>query len=326
MFTDADGNELPGSIAVLETVELGGLEQWILIRGADRSNPVLLWLHGGPGGAEMAFAHHVDRELEEHFVVVHWDQRGVGKSNHRGFDEETMRIGRYLEDARELIEHLRGRLGQDRIVLLGHSWGTQLGIELVRAYPEYFHAYIGVGQVVNHARATELAHAWLTETIDPDAAPADWRTLENIEVPAMAHSEYRKLNQLTDAYGGSLDLSIAKMARIVARAPEYSVLDYWRLLQGMNRGGGPMHQGGRMAGFDFIESIPALEVPIYFFMGRNDHNTPLALAQEYYEALSAPHKELVVFENSAHTPFLAEAERFTEEVIRVAGGRAPSGV
>jgi pimeloyl-ACP methyl ester carboxylesterase len=323
MFTDADGTELPGSIAVLEKVELGGLDQWILIRGADRSNPVLLWLHGGPGGTQMPFAHHLDRELEDHFVVVHWDQRGAGKSNHGGFDEQTMRLSRYLEDARELIQYLHGRLGQDRIVLLGHSWGTQLGIELVRAHPEYFHAYIGVGQVVNHARATELAHAWLEETIDPEAAPEDWRTLQSIEVPAMRHSEYRKLNQLTDAYGGSLDLTITEMARILMRAPEYTVRDYRRLLQGMNRGGGPMHEGGWMAGFDFIETFPELEVPTYFFMGRNDHNTPLALVEEYCESLRAPHKEVVVFENSAHLPFLAEVERFTEEVIRVAGDHVP---
>jgi pimeloyl-ACP methyl ester carboxylesterase len=318
-FTDAQGDELTGSIAVLEKVELGGLDQWVLIRGADRTNPVLLWLHGGPGGAQMPFAHHLDAELEEHFVVVHWDQRGAGKSNHGGFDVQTMRLERYLDDARELITYLQGRLGQERMVLLGHSWGTRLGIELVQAHPEYFEAYIGVGQVVDHARATELAHAWLEETIDPDAAPEDWRTLQGIEIPAMRHSAYRKLNQLTDAYGGSLDLSMTEMARIVVRAPEYTVLDYLRLLRGMNRGGGPMHPGGQMEGFDFIRTIPEVEVPVYFFMGRNDHNTPLALAEEYSESLRAPHKEVVIFEHSAHLPFLAERERFAEEVIRVAG-------
>jgi hypothetical protein len=113
-ITDADGNEVPGSIAVLEKVTPGGLEQWILIRGTNAANPVLLWLHGGPGAAQMPLAHHIDGHLEERFVVVHWDQRGAGKSNHRGFDERTMRVERYVDDARELVEHLRRRLGQCR--------------------------------------------------------------------------------------------------------------------------------------------------------------------------------------------------------------------
>ena len=166
-LTDAHGNEIPNSSTVLEKIELGALDQWIRIRGTDRSNPVLLSLHGGARWAQMAFAHHLDGELEKHFVIVHWDQRGAGKSNHRGFDEETMRLERYLQDARELIEYLRRRLGQDRIILLGHSWGTRLGMELVKAHPEYFDAYIGVSQVVNHDRATELARDWLREAIDP---------------------------------------------------------------------------------------------------------------------------------------------------------------
>jgi pimeloyl-ACP methyl ester carboxylesterase len=316
-LTDADGNEIPNSIAALEKVELGGLDQWILIRGSDRSNPILLWLHGGPGGAQMAFAHHVDRELEGHFVVVHWDQRGAGKSNHREFDEETMRLERYLQDARELIGYLRRRFGQDRIILLGHSWGTRLGIELVKAHPEYFHAYIGVSQVVNHDRATELARDWLLETIDADEAPADWRTLQHIEIPARRHSEYRRLNELTGAYGGSMDLSAVQLARIAVRAPEYTVLDYIRLLRGMNRGGGPMHEGGIMAAYNFVETIPEVEVPVYFFMGAHDYNTPLALVREYYEIIEAPRKELVVFEHAAHLPFLAETANFTAQVIRV---------
>jgi len=317
-LTDATGRELPRSIASLERIELGGLDQWILIRGADRSNPVLLWLHGGPGGAQMPFAHHVDGELEQHFVVVHWDQRGAGKSNHGGFELATMHMEQYLEDAQQLIEHLRRRLEADKIVLLGHSWGTHLGMQLVSRFPEYFHAYVGVSQVVHHERATEMARDWLREVIDPEAAPEHWRTLEQIEFPARRHSDYRKLNQLTTAYGGSLDLTMTQLARIAVRAPEYHAFDYLRLLRGMNRGGGPMHEGGIMAGYDFIETVPAVQVPVYFFMGAKDYNTPLALVREYHAVIQAPAKELVVFEHSAHLPFLTENRRFAEQLIRVA--------
>lgn len=318
-LTDDDGNALSESVAVLEKIELGGLEQWVLIRGADRSNPVLLWLHGGPGGAQMPFSHYVDRELERHFVVVHWDQRGAGKSNHGGFDEHTMHIERYIEDARELIEHLRRRLDADRIVLLGHSWGTRLGMHLIKRYPEHFDAYIGVSQTVSHDRATVIAHEWLSRVIDPEQAPDDWRALQAVEVPARRHADFRSLIRLVDAYGGSLDLSIGALARIAIRAPEYTALDYVRLVSGMNRGGGPMHEGGVMESFDFIETVPSAAVPIFFFAGAGDYNTPLALIEEFFEAIEAPEKELIVFERSAHTPFFAETSRFTAEVVRVAG-------
>ena len=316
---DASGNVIPGSIAVLEWVELGDLEQWITIRGRDVSNPVLLWLHGGPGSPQMPLAHHLDARLEQSFVVVHWDQRGAGKSNHGGFDESTMRLERYVTDALELIAYLRGRLGHERLVLLGHSWGTQLGIELVATHPELFDAYIGVSQVVDHDRATEIARDWLRATIDPAKAPADVRTLDAIEIPARRHGEYRALAQLVDAYGGSFDVPITRLARIVARAPEYAVGDYPLLLRGMHRGGRPMHAGGIMANPDVISTTPSLEVPVSFFAGAHDYNTPLALVREYAEVLEAPHVELVVFEQAAHLPFLAEPERFVDEVIRVAG-------
>ena len=315
---DASGAVVAGSIAVLERIELGGLEQWITIRGVDVRNPVLLWLHGGPGSPQMPLAHALDRRLEECFVVVHWDQRGAGKSNHGAFDEATMRLERYLDDALELIAHLRARLGRERIVLLGHSWGTQLGIELVAAHPELFEAYLGVSQVVDHDRATELAAEWLRQTIDPARSPDDLRALEAIPIPARRHADYRALARLVDAYGGNSDVPFARLASIALRAPEYTVNDYLLLLRGMQRGGGPLHEGGVMTSFDYVRDVPKVEVPIAFLIGANDRNTPLALAAAYLDAIDAPAKELVVFEDAAHLPFLAAPERFGDEVIRLA--------
>jgi hypothetical protein len=118
---------------------------------------------------------------------------------------------------------------------------------------------------------------------------------------------------------------VTQLAMIAMRAPEYMVLDYLRLLRGMSRGGGPMHEGGIMAGCDFFSRIPAVAVPVYFFSGANDYNTPLALVREYYETIDAPQKALVVFERSAHVPFLAETDKFAAEVIRSrASSRQPA--
>lgn len=126
-----DGDPVGGSIATLEPVPIGGMEQWLLIRGRHSANPVLLWLHGGPGASEMPVVPHYNRALEEEFVVVHWDQRGAGKSNPRDFDESTMTFERFVQDAHELTRHLKRRFGKKKIYLLGHSWGSHLGLVAV---------------------------------------------------------------------------------------------------------------------------------------------------------------------------------------------------
>lgn len=316
-ITDERGEPLPGSIAILEAVELGGMRQWITIRGRDRGAPVLLWLHGGPGGSQMPLAHRYNRELERHLVVVQWDQRGAGKSNPLSFDSSTMRLEQYLEDAGQLIDYLRVRLDVEQIVLLGHSWGTQLGLHLVHRYPHHVCAYIGVGQVVHHERATDVAADWLSSVIDNDR---DRRALEAIRLPAKRHADYRALNTLVSSYGGSSDLSFSALARVALRAPEYSALDYWHLYRGMQRGGGPLHQDGVMAGYDMMREFPVLTVPVYWLMGEQDYNTPASLVREYLAVLSAPHAELVTFEHSAHLPFVAEPEKFTHEILRIVFG------
>ncbi len=316
-FMDAEGNELPESIAVLEKLKINGTNQWISIRGRDRANPVLLWLHGGPGSAQMSMSHYLDAELEEEYVVVHWDQRGAGKSNYSGFSEETMTIQQFKDDTLLLISFLQESLGQEKIYLLGHSWGTQLGIELVDEYPEKFHAYIAVSQVVDHTRAVEIAGDWLRQEMKEGGDQGGLEKLNKIDNPAYYHKDYRELAQLTVSYGGNYDKSFLELALISFKAPEYTFIDYYRLLDGMRRGGAPIHQDGIMTQFNYIDSIPEIEVPIYFLVGSYDYNTPLQLVEEYYNQIEAPAKKMIVFEDSAHTPFISETERFNDEIISI---------
>ncbi len=118
---DSGGRPVPGSIASLEKVTLGGMQQWILIRGQDSTNPVLLWLHGGPGAVQMPVARYFNGALEEDFIVVHWDQRGAGKSNLPGFDERTMTFQQFMNDGHELTQLLKQRFQHGKIYLVGHS-------------------------------------------------------------------------------------------------------------------------------------------------------------------------------------------------------------
>jgi pimeloyl-ACP methyl ester carboxylesterase len=314
-----DGRPLPGSVAALEKLEIGGMDQWILIRGADSAKPVLLRLHGGPGSADMPITRHFNGALEEHFVVVSWDQRGAGKSNRRGFDEASMTFERFVEDAHELTVYLKERFQQERIYLMGHSWGTQLGIHLAAKYPEHYWAYIAVSQLVGLTRSTEIAYAWLTERIEGEGNSRELRRLEALGPPPYReHQAYVRFAKMVDAHGGNMDVGMGRLAWLAARAPEYTLPDLVRWLRGANRGSGQMWDTPDYSGYNAFQDVPRLEVPVYFFTGSYDQNTPLELIREYVEVLESPAgKELVVFEHSAHTPFLAEPERFCQELVRV---------
>ncbi len=317
-ITLPDGRPDPAGIAVMETVELGGLEQWILIRGKRANAPVLLRLHGGPGAADMPVTRHFNRALEEHFVVVSWDQRGAGKSNPRSFDPGTMTFQRFMDDAHELTRHLQGRFEQPRIFLMGHSWGSQLGLRLVERHPEDYAGYIGVAQSVDQERALGVAHGWLVEQAEQAGDEATLQALADLGPPPYpVHADFVRFVRLLDRYGANVDVGFGTLAWVAMTAPEYSARDLARWLRGARRGSGPMWDEPAYRGFDAFTQIPHLRVPSHFFMGGRDMNTPLSLVEEYRNGLvDAEMASIVVFEGVGHTPFLANPERFTQEVVR----------
>ena len=306
----------PNAIAELQSVEIGDLEQWVLIRGEDRANPILFWLHGGPGAAQMPVHRAFNQDLEEDFVVVHWDQRGAGKSNHGGFSEDTMTMDRYVADVREMTRYLKDRFDRDQILLLGHSWGTQIGMRAAHRYPEDYSGFVSVGQVVHGERAGELSYEWLAEQVETHGTEDDRQALEALGEPPFDERErYVEFAQMKDRFGGGMDVGFRRLLWPALRATEYSVLDYVRWLRGATRGSGPMweEQGSE----NIFGAVPAVEVPVWFIAGENDYNTPTALVQEYYDMLEAPEKHLTILEGAAHAPFFDRPDRFHEEMKRV---------
>jgi len=318
-ITDDIGDIIPGSIATLEEINLGGMNQSILIRSHNKRNPILLWLHGGPGSSQMPIAHQYDKKLEKHFIMVHWDQRGSGKSNPADFNEATMIYEQFIEDGHQLTEYLKRRFDKEKIYLLGHSWGSQLGLELVGRYSEDYYSYIGVSQVINQDMNDSLAYPWLVKQIKARDTKEDLKKLKELgDPPFTSHEKFLTFIQLVDSYGGGFDIPFTKLLWISLKAPEYTFKDYWNWLDGSNRGSGKMWSEEAYSSFNAIENFPNLDVPIYFFMGKNDYNTPLEAAKRYYHSLIAPEgKKLIIFKESAHTPFLAEPEKFEQELIRV---------
>ena len=307
----------PNSVTDLLSVEIGGMEQWLLIRGENTDNPILLWLHGGPGSAQMPIHHAYTKELETEYVVVHWDQRGAGKSNHSGFQEETMSLDRLILDTYEVTQYLKKRFNRDKIYLLGHSWGTLLGIHVVDRYPENYDAYISVSQVVNARKADTLSYQWLRQQVEQDGSRKEKRKFRELGSPPFDnHDRFVQFAKMIDAFGGGMDAGFVTLAWKALGADEYTFSDFKRWFNGANRGSGPMWEETNNT--DLFSTIDSLEVPAHFFTGFKDYNTPHELVKEYYRFVEAPQgKALVIFEHSAHTPFIAEKDKFNEEVINV---------
>ena len=151
----------PNGIASLERVRIGGIDEWIEIRGQNVNNPILLFIHGGPGIAFIPLAGDFQGPWEERFTVVEWDQRGAGKtyaSNDKELQQRTMNVPQMEQDTLEVVNYLRHRFKREKILIVGHSWGSVLGLWLAHEHPETIYAYVGVGQVVNMEQNARLVY------------------------------------------------------------------------------------------------------------------------------------------------------------------------
>lgn len=297
-------------VSFIEQAEIGGMQQWIMAQGADSELPVLLWLHGGPGAAQMPVARHFNYQLEEIFIVVHWDQRGAGKSNPRNFDESTMSVEQYIDDVHKMTQHLKKKFNREKIYLLGHSWGTQLGMVAAQRHPEDYHAYIGVGQVVHHHKAHHHAHTELKRRIKESGNLKDLQKLEDLQGPPYKqHSEYLAFVKMMDQYQMNMDIKMTRMAWAALFSEAYSLADLHRWLRGARRGSGPMWQQSQ--GWDILEWAPHVEIPCFFITGENDFNTPAILVDQMLQKPEAPEQSRHYrIKGTGHTPFFSSPELF----------------
>jgi pimeloyl-ACP methyl ester carboxylesterase len=317
-IVDGAGKPIAGSIATLEKVTLGDSEQWVSIRGKDVRNPVLLFLAGGPGGSQLVTARYALGGLEDHFVVVDWDQPGAGKS-FDAVDRATLTPERYVEYGHQLVQYLRARFHQDKIYVLGESWGSALGIWLVHEYPDLFHAFVGTGQMVAFTETDqacyEFALAWAQERGDTGKV----ERLRRQGPPPYygAGIAWKQATYLLDTYAYmNSNPAIADNGFNSFRdlaGPEYGLYDK------LNWFRGPLDTLGIVYPYlwevDLREQAPVLDVPVYFLIGRHDVNAPPALTEAYFEMLDAPHKELIWFEHSGHTPWVSESRAFVDAVV-----------
>lgn len=305
----------------LEAVELGGVKQWVSIRGENPNAPLLLFLHGGTGSANIAKLRIQTPELEKHFVVVNWDQRGAGKSFSPFADATALTREQYVSDAHELVGWLKQRFGVEKVYLMGFSWGTVLGLTLASQYPDDFAAFISVSQVVDYQTAERLSLEYALESAQKAGNERARQELASVD-PAYSSSDW--LAQLSTQrkwllhFGGVYHTSdsYAHEIKMLFFAPEYSFIEasLWPL--GSSRS---LEQTWpELMKVNFFEEVPALGCPVVFFVGRHDYNSPWQLSQAYYEALDAPAgKQLIWFENAAHDIFFDEPGKLEQEVLMI---------
>ncbi len=307
--------EGPDAIASLEQVRLGGVDQTILVRGRDRSAPVLLYVHGGPGGAQLPIARYYSALLEEQFVVVNWDQRGAGASC-EGTDWDALSLDRIVTDTIELSEQLAQRFGGDgKIVLLGHSWGSIVGALAAERRPELYHAYVGLGQLVHGDRNEELSYDWVVGEANRRGDDEALAELATIAPPYANNAELGLQRRWLNAYDGSI--YAFDRARPV----------FWSLLFGREYTLGtrlsyPECFANSLAALwsevgavDFPNQIPKLEVPVVFLTGRHDWNTPYPLVEAWAAELQAPSVEIVWFEDAGHMAPIESPEEFQRALL-----------
>ncbi|WP_236507726.1 alpha/beta fold hydrolase [Tychonema sp. BBK16] len=318
---DVNSKPIPNSIAVLEKVKLGGSEEWISIRGKDLHNPVLLFLAGGPGGSQLVLEQRALAGLEERFVVVNWDQPGAGKS-FDAIDHSKLTPDRYITDAHELVLNLRQRFGKEKVYLSGQSWGSALGIMVVQRYPELFHAFIGTGQVVafleNESIRYDLALSLAQERGDQQQGS---KLKQQGAPPYYGNDVLAKmmtyLNDLKKYRNDRQNLAIAKPKSNILfdliTSSEYGWYDKVNLSRGELKTVNVVFP--QLWGVDFRKQATRLKIPIYFLIGRHDGTTSPKLTEEYFNLLTAPHKELIWFEHSGHAPWMNEPAKFVDVMV-----------
>lgn len=318
-FRNTENKKIVNSVSELVKVRIGGYKQSILIRGMDRDNPVIIFLHGGPGYPCISYIKKYQRELEKHFVVVNWDQRGSGKSFSPFIPAGSMTEQQLLLDLDDLVDYLCNRFNKEKVIIVGHSWGTVLGVSYIGIHPEKILAYVGIGQVVNHKKAELIGYQFTTNKANETKNEKAIKELDSIGIPPypLASKKMMVQRKWLNQYGGN-EIAISCKKEImngIISAPEYSLFDGLKFMLGNIYSVTKLY--GYLEQIDFEESDKEFRVPMYFCAGRYDYVTPSELTEKYYNQISAPKKELYWFEESAHEPHLEEEEKFTEVMNRI---------
>jgi pimeloyl-ACP methyl ester carboxylesterase len=314
----------PDGIERLQKVRIGGIDQWVSIRGADRRNPVLLLLHGGPGYMSMPMSWWYSRGWEEYFTVVQWDQRGSGKTwliNDQADVLRTLTGERLIADTEEMVAWVRRELGKDKIFVVGHSFGSYTGLQVALRHPAWLHAFVGVTQLIDGPESERRGWHFAMDAARRDGNAQAVHELEAIapygeDGRAIPIEDIRTQRKWVGYYGGVVAWRRDNDAEnhLARLSPDYSDEELRHIFDG-NNAVTPVLFPGVMT-LDF-SSTRKLAVPLVLFEGRHDFNVNSQVAAAWFDKVEAPEKHLVWFEHSGHMPMIEEPGKFLVSLVRV---------
>ena len=322
-FADARKLVTKDSIDDAGLVPIGGIQQWISVRGRHRDNPVLLFVHGGPGFTASPVSYYYMRDWEEYFTVAQWDQRGAGKTyaaNDPARVRPTMSVDQMVDDAQDVAAYLRQKYGKRRIVLMAHSFGTIIGLKLAQRHPDWFYAYVATGQFVDFTRSEA---AGFTETLAAARAANNRQAIDDLTriapFPDPVHPERNVRNLGVErkwlaAYGGYYwpggeghNVAISRLS------PDYTAAEL--KIRGEAQGFSDQALWGEIGKINLSQAT-SFRLPVVILQGRHDRGTSSALVSEWFDRVKAPSKRLVWFEDSAHMTFEEEPGKMLVSLVK----------
>ena len=316
-----------------EFVTLGGIEQYVQIRGEDKENPVIIFLHGGPGSNVGFMSCYWQGDIEKDYTVVHWDQRGCANTFFRDQSAERPTIALLLSDLNELVDYIRTEFDEEQVIIMGHSWGTVLGSLYVSEHPEKISHYVAVGQVVDTMLGEELAMReaarLAAENGNSRAAEeilAGFERIMSIENPNI--SSFLSLRTLTGPYLPKGDSTSSFALSVMGTfSPDMTFSDLRWYLFATTDFEAYLFSNGLLAGllfskggFSMHDHITEFEVPVTFISGDCDWVTPYPVVEQFFNDITAPHKEYILMENAGHSPYLDNPDVFSQALLSALAG------
>jgi pimeloyl-ACP methyl ester carboxylesterase len=324
-FTDDNGNPLKGSISEKIFININGVEQGMFIKGKDKTKPLLLFVHGGPGMPEYAISRKYPVVLENYFIVCWWEQRGAGLSFNTEIPPESMTFDQLISDVIEVTNYLRNRFKQEKIYLMAHSGGTFIGIQAAAQAPELYNAYLGMSQITNQLESEKLAYNYMVGQFTNSGDKKMLRIFEKYPVTEINTPSYYVMR---DAPMHKLGIGTTRQMKSVISGVFWPVMlnreytfsekiNIWRGKSFTTKTAGLWQ---KLVVTNLTRKVQKLDIPVYLFHGIYDYTTSYTLAKNYFEKLEAPVKGFYTFEQSAHSPLFEEPERMqkilTEDVLK----------
>lgn len=303
----------------VEQLEIGHVPQGIAVSG-NPENPVLLILHGGglplPGVASKSRYPF----LQKHFLLIFWDQRGTGRSTHESLNTDNMRIENFINDVEEMTQYIKAHYSKEKIYLLGHSWGSMLGLASVMRKPDNYYGYVGVSQQINLSQSDDLVFAELSRYADKASLSKKLSLLGS--PPYESVSDWLALREMVARNGGLVsgqgEIGMFGMLRRMFGSfmfnRDYDRFEVFRIQRNMNFV--MEHTYRDMMAFD-LSGLASLEIPVLLIHGRHDLNSHPQIAKDWLAQLRAPSKKWVELEHSAHMPMWEEPSTFQRQVIKI---------